>query len=672
MKSSFRRALLLHCLAREPWLTTRQLSIVCDEPNLKLLSLYLHELIETSWVQRANLGEPELPSEYVYALTNAGLRELARVEGRTCFDVSEHYGLTETTMLNMFNRLPFVFDLREYLLCPLMTSQRQYAHVHLRVWSWRRQLKQQFKFRGWYGTRQQQVQPDAYGVLVSRERAFPFFVLWDYRGASPPEAERRRLALFYQARDSGQLPFDWLYFPALVIIAATARRATEYRVLLQAIGERRGASAILPSFVVERERLIAAGPLAPIWTQAGHGAQRVGFLQGAPCMSEADYLHVFGCAQWTETAWASRLRFDTANPPAQSVLGVELSRLQRSASRPAQRVALANLRLKPHEKAVLTWMAGQGAVLPSHLRRYFAREGETVRSWLARLKRYKLIVELQPPSEITAQPLYVLSDDGLRFMALKENQATRRYRRRYGVRVAANELAPKDETQPVYTWRLLRHQLLIAERMLAFAEAARVETRGRRSKQSLNVWEGELRSAIEWRSAGQAHRLRPDAYGVYRIGDERIGFWLEVDRTHYKLRTHSQSGYTFARKARAYLSYFKHVWLLGLHVGFPTLLILTSTPSRMNSVRHIFVESAYELVMRLIPPVYVTTARLFERFGPLKPIWRTPLRKARVHCFEALADLPSSAHFSPSVTPAEFDAYVNPMLQAFLEAERHA
>ncbi len=520
------------------------------------------------------------------------------------------------------------------------------------------------------------MQPDAYGVLVSRGRTFPFFVLWDYRAAAPAEVERRRLALFYQARDSGQLPFDWLHFPALVIVASTTRRATEYRAMLQEFGERRGASAILPSFVVERERLIASGPLSPIWTQAGRGVERVGFLQGAPFFSEQDYLRAFRRVQWSDVEWATRLNFDAPNPPPEPLLGVAFSQLDGAAQHPPQRIALANLKLKPHEKEVLQWMAGQGAVLPSHLRRYFARESETVRSWLARLKRYGLIIELHPPIEITAQTLYVLSDDGLRLMALKENQPTRRYSRRYRVRVQpsqskgdASSAQTQPDEQPVFTWRFLRHQLEVAEQMLAFTEAARVETRSRRSKQALEVWEGELRAAIEWRSAGQVHRLRPDGYGVYRIGDERVGFWLEVDRSHYTLRSHLQIGYTFARKARAYFTYFKHLGLLGLNARFPTLLVVTSTPARLNSLRHIFVETAQELGMRLIPPVYLTTARLFGRFGPLAPIWRTPLSKQRAHCFEALADLPPSAQFSPIVTQQEFDEVVNPLMKEFVEKQ---
>lgn len=154
MKATFRRALMLHWLAREPWLTSTQLGVLTGEANLKLLLHYLHDLSETGWVQRVNIGEPDLPSAHVYALTDAGLRELARLEGMTCVALSQQYLLNETTLLNTFNRLPFFFDVRQYLLCPLVASQHQYPHVQLRIWSWRRHLAEahQFKFKGWYGT----------------------------------------------------------------------------------------------------------------------------------------------------------------------------------------------------------------------------------------------------------------------------------------------------------------------------------------------------------------------------------------------------------------------------------------------------------------------------------------------------------------------------------------
>ena len=63
-----------------------------------------------------------------------------------------------------------------------------------------------------------------------------------------------------------------------------------------------------------------------------------------------------------------------------------------------------------------------------------------------------------------------------------------------------------------------------------------------------------------------------------------------------------------------------------------------------------------EMEMGLIPPVYVTSFRLFTAVGPLARIWRTPLSSKRVHCFEALADLPASSRFSPLVSQAEYDA----------------
>ncbi|MEP7200430.1 MAG: hypothetical protein ABI874_11480, partial [Chloroflexota bacterium] len=599
MDAKLRRAFILHWLAREPWLTSTQLSDMTGEANIKLMLHYLHDVAESGWVQKVNIGEPMLPSEYVYALTDAGMRELARVEGVSCGALSRRYRINESVLLSVFNRLPFIYEVRQHLLCPLKASSRQFADVQLRVWSWRRHLKHHFQFKGWHSATRYHLQPDAYGVLVSRGRAFPFFVWWDPHGAAPPDVERRRLTLFYQARDSGQLPFDWLHFPALVIVAASPRRATEYRVMLQEFGERRGASALLNAFIVEVERLRATGPLAPIWIQAGRGEQRVGFLQGAPYLSEQDYLRAFQREQWAEVQWATQLRFDAPNPRPARLLGVELTKLNDAAQTLAQRMSLANLKLKPHEKDVLKWIGGQGAVLPSHVRRYYAREGETVRSWLARLKRYGLLVELHPPADITAQTLYALSDDGLTLMALKENQPVEHYGNLYRVRLprtsSAHGIQPTDapppDEQPVFTWRLLRHRLEVAERMLAFAEAARAETRSRRSKQSLEVWEGETRAAIEWRSQQTRHRLYPDAYGLYRIGDERIGFWLEADRSHYKLRSDTQAWYTFTRKVRAYYAYFKHLWLLGLSANFPTLLVVTSTLARMRSLRHIFVET---------------------------------------------------------------------------------
>ena len=205
--------------------------------------------------------------------------------------------------------------------------------------------------------------------------------------------------------------------------------------------------------------------------------------------------------------------------------------------------------------------------------------------------------------------------------------------------------------------------------MLAFAEAARAETRSRRSKQSLEGWDGEARAAITWRDGRHVRRVRPDAQGVYRIGTESIRFWLEVDRSRKSLHSATRAWYSFEQKVSAYYTYFNYLKRLGLNAGFPTLLIITTTLGRVRSLRRLLVETARQLDMPLIPPVYVTSARLFERFGPLAPIWRTPLSNRRVRCFEALGDPPPSARFSPLVTPKESEEFVGPMLKEFIATE---
>jgi DNA-binding PadR family transcriptional regulator len=671
MKLALRRASMLRWMAREPWLTAEQLAALMHD-ELKTTLNGLRVLGQQGCVQRANIGESGLPSANVYALADNGLQELARVEGRSCGATSLHYGLSASVLLNTFNRLPFIWSVRQYLLRPLTSARRANPPLRLTVWSWRRRVRNFFVFNRRNSARHGYLPADAYGVLVSHGDAYPFFVIWDHQGTAPPETERQRLAMFYRARDSGDLPLDWLHFPALFIIASSRRRAVEYRALLLQFGERYGESALLPAFVAEKRFLAASGPLALIWTRPGHGEQRVGCLVDAPHLPEKEYLRAFGREQWSETRWAEVLKSDSETPRRTTLLGAELNSLNdQTATTLPQRLALANLRLQPHEKDVLKWLGAQGAVLTSHVRRYFAREGETVRVWLARLMRYGLIAELTPPAEITTQKLYALTDAGLTWMALKENQPPERYRRQYRLwRPAAPPTEPDASSgASAYTWRLLRHHLEVAERMLAFAEAARAETRSRRSKQSLEVWDGEARAAIVWRDGRHIRRLRPDAHGVYCIGTESVRFWLEVDRSRCRLHSATRAWYSFEQKVSAYYTYFNYLKRLGLNVGFPTLLIITTTLGRVRSLRRLLVETASQLDMSLIPPVYVTSARLFERFGPLAPIWRTPLSNRRVRCFEGLEEPPPSARFSPLVTPKEFEEFVGPMLKEFIATE---
>jgi hypothetical protein len=125
---------------------------------------------------------------------------------------------------------------------------------------------------------------------------------------------------------------------------------------------------------------------------------------------------------------------------------------------------------------------------------------------------------------------------------------------------------------------------------------------------------------VEWRSAAAcAHgRFRPDAYGCYRRGPARLGFFLEYDRG-----TERSSHY--AAKLASYYRYHNTGRYKRDYQSFPSLLVVTT--SERAEAR--FAHEAYLAQQRsgAVPlRVFLTTTGRMQddSAGVLGPIWRGP------------------------------------------------
>jgi hypothetical protein len=131
---------------------------------------------------------------------------------------------------------------------------------------------------------------------------------------------------------------------------------------------------------------------------------------------------------------------------------------------------------------------------------------------------------------------------------------------------------------------------------------------------------GEL---IEWRNAAaSAHgRVRPDGYGLLRIGQREYGFFLEYDRG--TVRTTS-----LRAKFAAYDRYRMSARAEREYDGFPDILVVTAGGAEdriTDAIASVACGSTWH------PRTFVTTVALLRvtRAGPLGPIWRVPGPTAR-------------------------------------------
>jgi hypothetical protein len=123
---------------------------------------------------------------------------------------------------------------------------------------------------------------------------------------------------------------------------------------------------------------------------------------------------------------------------------------------------------------------------------------------------------------------------------------------------------------------------------------------------------------IEWQNAAAcAHgRMRPDGYGLLRLGSRHYGFFLEFDRGTVRpaaLRAKFASYHRYRVSSRAARHYD----------GFPTILVVTTGPGAEDRIIRALQAADVGQVARL--PVLLTTTGLIETHaqGTFGSIWRS-------------------------------------------------
>ncbi len=131
---------------------------------------------------------------------------------------------------------------------------------------------------------------------------------------------------------------------------------------------------------------------------------------------------------------------------------------------------------------------------------------------------------------------------------------------------------------------------------------------------------------VEWRSAAAcAHgRMRPDGYGLLRLGRREYGFFLEFDRGTVRaaaLRAKFAAYHRYSVSARAAREYD----------GFPTILVVTRGPGAEDRIGDAVLSTAGVQATSL--RVLLTTMGFLASVdcGPFGPVWRLPSLANRRH-----------------------------------------
>ena len=144
--------------------------------------------------------------------------------------------------------------------------------------------------------------------------------------------------------------------------------------------------------------------------------------------------------------------------------------------------------------------------------------------------------------------------------------------------------------------RLLRH----------IGASRRIATRS-----GLCRWETGVVCERRYRVGEQWYNLRPDALAEYRVGQQRMRFWLEWDRGTMNVRD-------LAIKFTSYAHYIASREWAREHSMLPVLICVApdiAQEKRMQRVAQVSLTRSPGAV------VWTTTAVLLKDHGPLAPIW---------------------------------------------------
>jgi hypothetical protein len=220
------------------------------------------------------------------------------------------------------------------------------------------------------------------------------------------------------------------------------------------------------------------------------------------------------------------------------------------------------------------------------------------------------LASLRQAAALSARPvghgryLYVIGPAGLQILSGHWNESVASLRRRL-------QIGPRQ-------FGFLQHTVEVNRFFLDLLDTARA-TEGH----ALEVWRSEGESRLIVTRGGRKRALRPDGYGVYRVGEQVYPFLLEWDRGTAVL-----SKYRF--KFALYADYYAGLVRQSSNITVPALWVVTVNEGRVNAILNLVQSLKRRIGFDL--PILVTTVRRLEMRDVTGSVWSMPHSQVTV-CF---------------------------------------
>jgi DNA-binding PadR family transcriptional regulator len=624
------RNAILEALRDHPLMSRRQLELYLHGSSAGV-RYGLRELKKHQWIWQTNARQPAMRARAIYALTQAGIQELARQSRTSYHEYLVRYRLSPDRLNRLVLMQERVFQLRTLFLwlagsqtkrTPNLagshSSRKKASHANphqkagqstgresasngaapesqfWQVLTWDVEVGKLFSTKRsavwipFHGAAVMRRSSTGSGKESSKEQ-WAFIVVEFDVGRVAVERDRERLAQFVAAQDD---PRYWgkekeQLFPVLLIVAQDELRLQEYYNVLRSAALARQLPMPRAYLTTVRAMLsLRHDRLSPIWhsTISSHRTSLLFDTEGST-IPLADQT-LWRKLPLNETIGQSE-NVETSGVYAPEVADAETKMpIDRKDSRTDSLSEFARiaLTLKPLTKQLLDEIAAHPLLKRQDLSMLLKVSLRRIRSAIAEMRPLKLIE--------VHEERYLIAPRGQQYLAQVAGfgNAVGRYARARGWGNGFDSL--------VRHWE---HTQAENDFFLALARVAR--ERGHRL-----TWLSELEARLYYEAGQDWHSFLPDGRGTYIAGRKRYEFALEMDRSRSSLER-------FRGKFAEYDACVSSNVLRSEGVESLRLLVVTASWERAEAWRR----TALEVKVRL--PVFITTHDRFAASGVDALIW---------------------------------------------------